>query len=83
MGANGANQLREICKNIYDILSIELISAAQAKEFNNHKLSKNLNKFIDELRLITPFISQDQIMYKEIRKVNEFLKSYKIEKLFL
>jgi hypothetical protein len=22
-------------------------------------------------------------MYKEIRKVNEFLKSYKIEKLFL
>jgi len=83
MGANGANQLREICKNIYDILSIELISAAQAKEFNNHKLSKNLNKFIDELRVITPFISQDQIMYKEIKKVNEFLKSYKIEKLFL
>ena len=29
MGANGANQLRDICNNLFDILSIELISSAQ------------------------------------------------------
>lgn len=82
MGANGANQLRDICNNLFDILSVELISSAQAKVFNDHKSSKTVNKFIHELRKISPFISKDRVMYKEIKKVNLFLRKYKIKNLF-
>ena len=83
MGANGANQLREICSNLYDILAIELISAAQAKDFNIIKSSKIISEFLKKLRVISPKISNDKIMYVEIKKVNNFIKNYKIKNLFL
>ena len=75
MGANGANQLREIITNLYDILSIELISASQAISFNNHKLSKSNTNFINKLRKVSP------IMYKEIKKVRKYIKNQKIKNL--
>ena len=83
MGANGANQLREICSNLYDILAIELISAAQAKDFNIIKSSKVISEFLKKLRVISPKISNDKIMFVEIKKVNKFIKNYKIKNLFL
>ena len=83
MGANGANQLREICSNLYDILAIELISAAQAKDFNIIKSSKVIGEFLKKLRVISPKISNDKIMFVEIKKVNKFIKNYKIKNLFL
>jgi len=83
MGANGANQLREICSNLYDILAVELISAAQAKDFNIIKSSKTISEFLKKLRGVSPKISNDKIMYVEIKKVNNFIKNYKIKNLFL
>ena len=83
MGANGANQLREICSNLFDILAIELISAAQAKDFNIIKTSKVIGEFLKKLRVISPKISNDKIMFVEIKKVNKFIKNYKIKNLFL
>ena len=58
MGANGANQLREICSNLYDILAVELISAAQAKDFNIIKSSKIISEFLKKLRVVSPKISR-------------------------
>jgi len=81
MGANGANQLREIITNLYDILSIELISASQAISFNNYKLSKSNTNFINELRKVSPIISNDKIMYKEIKKVRKYIENQKIKNL--
>ena len=77
----GANQLREIITNLFDILSIELISASQALSFNNYKLSKSNTNFISKLRNVSPIISNDKIMYKEIKKVRKYIKNQKIKNL--
>ena len=74
MGANGANQLRDIINNLYDIFAIEIITAIQAKEFNNHKTSDLINKFISSIRKIHPKITSDRIFHKDIVKVSKFLK---------
>jgi histidine ammonia-lyase len=75
MGANGANQLRDIINNLYDILAIEFIVAIQAKEFNSHKPSKKIKEFILKFREISPVINDDRVLYKDISKVSEFLRS--------
>ena len=83
MGANGANQLRDIINNLYSILAIELIVAIQAKEFNKHISSKKIKKFILKFREISPMINDDRILYKDISKVSKFLRSeLKMETLF-
>ena len=74
MGANGANQLREIINNLYDIFAIEIITAVQAKEFNNHKSSILICEFIDEIRKIHPKISHDRIFHNDISRISKFIK---------
>ena len=75
MGANGANQLLRIINNVYDILSIELISACQAKEFNNHKTSNQVKSLISEVRKLSKKIIKDRALYKDVKKISKFLKS--------
>ena len=82
MGANGANQLREIIDNLYDVLAIETISATQAKEFNDHKSSKIINNFISTIRNITPVITNDRVLHKDIEKISIYLRKIR-EDLFL
>ena len=83
MGANGANQLRDIINNLYNILAIEFIVAIQAKEFNSHKPSKKIKEFILKFREISPVINDDRVLYKDISNVSEFLRSELImDKLF-
>ena len=74
MGANGANQLRDIVENLYQILAIETIVSVQAKEFNNYKSSKTVNEFISAIRKIHPKISCDRVFHNDIAKVSKFLK---------
>ena len=75
MGANGASQLSSIVNNVYDILSIELISACQAKEFNNHKTSDQLKELILEARKLSKKVTNDRALYKDITRISKFLKS--------
>ena len=75
MGANGANQLVNIINNVYDILSIELISACQAKEFNNHKTSKQVERLIKKVRKLSKKITKDRALYKDIKIISKFLKN--------
>ena len=82
MGANGANQLREIILNLYDILAIELITSTQAKEYIPNKSSGSIIKFINEFRKIVPKIKDDRVLHKDIKKATEFLKNRRVEKLF-
>ena len=75
MGANGANQLLNIINNVYDVLSIELISACQAKEFNNHKTSKMVEKLIMKVRKLSKKVTKDRALYKDVKIISKFLKN--------
>ncbi len=74
MGATSAVKLLKVMDNLDIILSIELMNAAQALEFRRPLTSSPLiEKVIKEYRKEVPFIDEDIVMYKEIRKTTAFL----------
>ena len=77
MGANAATKLYKVVENIYTILAIELLTAAQGLEFRRPlKSSEMVEEFIAAFRKEVPFMKKDKVLYKEIQKSREFLLSF-------
>jgi histidine ammonia-lyase len=75
MGANSATKLYRIVNNLYSILAIELITAAQALTFRRPlKTSPSLESFVNTFRQHVPFIEDDRVLHDDIKKTEEFLK---------
>lgn len=80
MGANAATKLLRVVDNTERILAIELLNAAQALEFRRPaRTSPYLEALIARYRSAVPFISEDTIMYKEIEKSVEFIRTGQFE----
>jgi len=76
MGANAATKLLKVVDNVERILGVELLNAAQALEFRRPaKTSPYLEEFLGEYRKFVPFIEEDVVMYKQMEKTMDFLKS--------
>lgn len=79
MGANGATRLYRVAGNLATILAIELFTAIQALEFRRPlRSSAVIEDLVSAFRKEIPFINDDKVMYNEIAKAVEFVKSYKI-----
>jgi histidine ammonia-lyase len=77
MGANSATKLFRVVNNLYAILAIELITAAQALTFRRPlKTSPLLESFVDTFRQHVPFIEDDRVLHDDIKKAEEFLKKW-------
>jgi histidine ammonia-lyase len=77
MGANAATKAYRIVNNIYSILAIELMTAAQAITFRRPmKTSPYLETFMDTFREVVPFIEDDRMLYEDIQKAEQFLKNW-------
>lgn len=77
MGANAATKALRIVENVYSILAIELITAAQALTFRRPlRTSPYLEGFVDTFRLHVPFIEDDRVLHHDIKKAEGFLKSW-------
>jgi histidine ammonia-lyase len=77
MGANGATKLLRVAENLERILAIELFTAIQALEFRRPLRSSILiEDVVKAFRDIVPFINDDKIMYTEIEKSVDFIKTY-------
>lgn len=77
MGANAATKAYRIVNNVYSILAIELITAAQAITFRRPlKTSPYLEEVMDTFRTIVPFIENDRMLYEDIQKAEQFLKNW-------
>jgi histidine ammonia-lyase len=80
MGANAATKAYRVVNNLYSILAIELITAAQALHFRKPlKTSDVLQKFVDTFRTVVPFIETDRLLYEDMAKAEVFLKEVKLE----
>ncbi len=76
MGANAATKLYKLVNNVYSILAIELITAAQALEFRRPlKTSAPLEALVSNFRKEVPFMEYDRMLYKDIHKAEHFLKN--------
>jgi histidine ammonia-lyase len=75
MGANAALKAYRIVNNVYSILAIELMTAAQALRFRRpQKTSPYLEKMMDTFGQFVPFIEDDRILHNDIKNAEKFLK---------
>lgn len=76
MGGNAATKAYKVVENVEKILAIELLTAAQALEFRKPKKSSPfIDKFIERYRSYVPFVKNDKILYTEINKTVEFIRT--------
>ena len=79
MGANSATKLYRVVNNLYSILAIEAITAAQALTFRRPlKTSPLLEAFVDTFRKDVPFIEDDRVLHDDIKKAEDFLKKWSL-----
>jgi histidine ammonia-lyase len=82
MGANAATKLYEVVENVYQVLAIELFTAAQALEFRRPaKSSTIIEDFMSKYRKIVPFLEEDEQMHPHMVNTKEFLKKVELPKL--
>lgn len=78
MGANGATRLLRVAENLEKILAIELFTAVQALEFRRPlKSSEFIEEIVKSYRKTIPFITNDKVMYTEIAKSIEFVRTFR------
>src|SRR6185295_644928 len=76
MGANAALKAYRVVNNAFSILSIELITAAQALHFRRPLLtSQRLEEFVNTFRGNVPFIESDRLLHDDMMKTETFLKA--------
>ena len=79
MGANGATKLLRVAENLEKIIAIELFTAIQALEFRRPlRSSQLLESVVKSFREAVPFINNDKVMYTEIEKAVNFIRSYNL-----
>jgi len=75
MGANAATKLYRVVNNVYSILSIELITAAQALHFRRPLRSSGaLEQWVDNFRQHVAFLDTDRLLHDDLHKTEKFLK---------
>lgn len=76
MGANAATKTYRVINNLYSILAIELLTAAQALEFRKPlKTSPALQSFVHTFREQVPFIEEDRLLHDDMIRAESFLKN--------
>lgn len=82
MGANAATKMYRVVNNVYSILAIELITAAQAQHFRRPlKSSQILEYFVDTFRTKVPFIETDRLLHDDLVNAEKFLKTYHLDEV--
>lgn len=77
MGANAATKAYRVINNVYSILAIELLTAAQAMAFRKPlKTSPVLENFVDTFRQHVPFIEEDRVLHHDIQKSEQFIREF-------
>ncbi|MBN8577708.1 MAG: histidine ammonia-lyase [Cytophagales bacterium] len=80
MGANAATKVYQVVNNLYSILAIELITAAQALHFRRPlKSSPELEAFVNTFRQVVPFIETDRELHVDMVAAENFLKKYALK----
>lgn len=79
MGANAATKAYRIVNNLYSILAIEMLTAAQALTFRRPlKTSPFLEEIVNTFRQHVPFIEDDRVLQDDLNKTETFLKNFEV-----
>lgn len=75
MGTIGARKLLKIMENVYHVLAIEWLCAAQGVEFGGKQLGKGTRIAYDLLRETVSPLEKDRILHEDIVAATKLLKS--------
>lgn len=79
MGANAATKAYRVVQNVYSILAIELLTAAQALTFRRPlHTSPFLEDLVNTFRRSVPFIEDDRILHDDIVRTEKFLRDLQL-----
>lgn len=77
MASNAGTKCYRVVENLWRILAIEWLSAAQALETRRPlKTGSNLEILLEKYRLKVPKITEDRIMHDDIEATIDFLKAH-------
>jgi len=80
MGMTAAYKSSEVIDNVYIVLAIELLTAAQALDFRKPlKSSPQIVEFIDNFREKVSFIEYDRVLHDDIESSTRFLVDYQFQ----
>jgi histidine ammonia-lyase len=75
MGANAATKLLRVIDNVYQVMAIELFTAAQALDFRRPlSSSPPIERPLADYRKVVPFLKADDVMYHHMAETKAFLK---------
>ena len=75
MGAHGARQLRQILGNVQAVLSIELMCAAQALDFQTLRAGQGVQAAYEHIRTLIPHLEQDRYYRPDVLRLLEEVRS--------
>ena len=79
MGANAATKLHRVVENVYQVLAIELFTAAQALDFRRpNQSSPTIEAFHKAFRNEVPFLECDTELAPLMHRAKAFLKGYAV-----
>ncbi len=79
MGANGATKCLRVIKNVEKVLSIELMSAAQALDFRRPlKSSTQVEALMKGFREVVSFNEVDRLLHDDMKRSIEFMTDYQV-----
>lgn len=79
MGANAATKLVKVVDNLYRILGIELINAAQAATLRNAELGPHLSELLNGIREVVPALSDDRYLHPELLAAERYLRNTELD----
>ncbi|MFA7056950.1 MAG: histidine ammonia-lyase [Candidatus Cloacimonadales bacterium] len=77
MGTISAVKARTIIDNCEHVISIELMAGCQALDDRKIPSSEPIEAVKAEIRSFVPYIDKDRIIYPDMRKMKEFVASFK------
>lgn len=82
MGTIAARKALQIVENVNDVLAMELLTGVQAIDFKDpNKLSSKTKKVYHFIRQHIGFIAEDKIMYEDIHKIKNLIKTKEFKEL--
>jgi len=79
MGTHASRKLYDIIDNVYRVLSIELLNAAQAIELHDEKSASPISKeVVSVLRETVPYWKDDRLMYDDMEHAISLVRSGKL-----
>lgn len=81
MGMTTTQKTRKILDNCFGVLAIEIIAAAQALDIRGISPSPVIEKIMQEIRKVVPYLDDDRPLYKDNDAMKELLLSGSLVKI--